>query len=823
MNKYLVKLRHLTFRRAVNKLISLVREIPVTISLSNTEKINTQLYEETLVAAGKMNGRTESSYYDKCDLTVGIITDEFMYNYYKDAVGLVTVTPDNYRELIDNKMIDCLLYVSCWHGMEGDEWYGEINHGMIPRVFSYANDHDIVTFFQSIEDPISYQRFLPIAKASNFIFTSCRELVEKYREDTRNDNVFVLEYGVNPLFHNPIGINTDRNDNTVFFAGSWMDIYKNRCADMRTVFDGVIESDHNLMIADRNVEVKLPGYKYPRAYQRFTVPPIEHSLLQQVHKLFDFNININTVQDSSTMCAMRVYELQALGCMILSNYALAVSENFPGLFIINNKEEAGHIISGYAQDELDRMRADNLRNVMSDCTVYDRLNFIFKKSGLPKRFAQKTVAVLCRGKSAEIIEMFNKQTYEKKILCTADELENAEFDYIAFWDEKNTYERDYITDLVNGFKFSDCAFVTKDTDCPGKEYDLVTGPADPGKSMVQREACDTFMTELGPLQGNGLKIDRFQINEVKKISNEKKELAVIVPVYNNGEYLYGRCFRSLLRSSIFDRMNIYLVDDGSTDQATLDIVDDLSRRYDNVIPFYFNDGGSGSAARPRNKGVQLASEKYVTYLDPDNEAISDGYARLLQKIKEKDCDMAFGSIYTRTDKTISKLGFLFKDTYISNPRECLIKENLRPQSVQGCVIKRQFILDNDITNVEGAYGEDSLFFQELMINAKSAYYLNLPIHIYYAERSGSSVNALDTSFFEKSLILEKEQVRRFARYGILDEYINRRLDYFVINWYLDKLFLVDREEQKECLDMIGQITELYGKDVNEYIGRTDNK
>lgn len=291
--------------------------------------------------------------------------------------------------------------------------------------------------------------------------------------------------------------------------------------------------------------------------------------------------------------------------------------------------------------------------------------------------------------------------------------------------------------------------MTKDTDCPGKEYDLVTGPADPGKSMVQREACDTFMTELGPLQGNGLKIDRFQINEVKKFSNEKKELAVIVPVYNNGEYLYGRCFRSLLRSSIFDRMNIYLVDDGSTDQATLDIVDDLSRRYDNVIPFYFNDGGSGSAARPRNKGVQLAAEKYVTYLDPDNEAISDGYARLLQKIKEKDCDMAFGSIYTRTDKTISKLGLLFKDTYILNPRECLIKENLRPQSVQGCVIKRQFILDNDITNVEGAYGEDSLFFQELMINAKSAYYLNL-LSTYITPRGAGHPSILSILLFLRS-------------------------------------------------------------------------
>ena len=102
--------------------------------------------------------------------------------------------------------------------------------------------------------------------------------MEKYREDTRNDNVFVLEYGVNPLFHNPIGINTDRNDNTVSLPEAGWTYTKTRCADMRTVFDGVIESDHNLMIADRNVEVKLPGYKYPRAYQRFTVPPIEHSL-----------------------------------------------------------------------------------------------------------------------------------------------------------------------------------------------------------------------------------------------------------------------------------------------------------------------------------------------------------------------------------------------------------------------------------------------------------------------------------------------------------------------------------------------------------------
>ena len=106
----------------------------------------------------------------------------------------------------------------------------------------------------------------------------------------------------------------------------------------------------------------------------------------------------------------------------------------------------------------------------------------------------------------------------------------------------------------------------------------------------------------------------------------------------------------------------------------------------------------------------------------------------------------------------------------------------------------------------------------MMMAAKSVYYLNTPIHIYYAERSGSSVNDVGVSFFEKSLPVEKAQAAIFIEKGLADEYKKRRLDYFIINWYLDKLQGVKNEEDKKhCLDITGQITRLYGKDISEYI------
>src|SRR5699024_8584655 len=241
-------------------------------------------------------------------------------------------------------------------------------------------------------------------------------------------------------------------------------------------------------------------------------------------------------------------------------------------------------------------------------------------------------------------------------------------------------------------------------------------------------------------------MDRSTLENIKNRDVSEKELSVIVPIHNNGTYLEEKCFASLKRSSSFDKMEIIFVNDGSTDDTTIKIINRLLRRNPDIVYYEF-ESGSGSASRPRNKGVKLASTEFVTYLDPDNEALGDGYYMMLEAMKKQDVDMVVGNIikednvkrtagkYTGTIKKYN-----FDRLYISDPREYLIRCAMRVQSIQALIVRRSVIIDNDITMVEGAAGQDTMFFQDIVLNCGSLYGMNKYIHIYYAAVEGSVTN-----------------------------------------------------------------------------------
>lgn len=106
-----------------------------------------------------------SNYYKKANLTIGIITDEYMFNYYKDAVTLKYITYNEYKKTV--KDIDILLFISCWRGMQNNDWRGmssEIGRARVVEVMKYAKKLGKKVLFQTIEDPSNYEVFLPIAK-----------------------------------------------------------------------------------------------------------------------------------------------------------------------------------------------------------------------------------------------------------------------------------------------------------------------------------------------------------------------------------------------------------------------------------------------------------------------------------------------------------------------------------------------------------------------------------------------------------------------------------------------------------------------------------
>src|SRR5699024_4799322 len=113
-------------------------------------------------------------------------------------------------------------------------------------------------------------------------------------------------------------------------------------------------------------------------------------------------------------------------------------------------------------------------------------------------------------------------------------------------------------------------------------------------------------------------------------------------------------------------------------------------------------------------------------------------------IIKEDNDRRVAGKYTGTIKKYNNGRLL-----IENPREYLINAGMRVQSIQALIVKTSVIVDNDLIMVEGAAGQDTMFFQELVLNCNRIQGLNKFIHVYYTAVAGSVTNTEFIKYFEQ--------------------------------------------------------------------------
>lgn len=776
-----------------------------------------------------------SRYYSKLNINIGIIADEFLYNSFKDVANFIYITPKNYKEHV--KDVQLLFIASTWNGLN-KEWCGVATPNSKVRkllldVISYYKENNIKCVFYSKEDPINYDLFLDYAKVADYIFTTENDVVENYKHDCNNENVKVLSFGINPIYHNPIGFRSIEKEKGVLFAGSWYEKYPDRNKETKTLFDGVVNSGKDLKIIDRNFSIKNERYFFPEEYLKFISPEIEHSDLQKVHKLYDWALNLNTIKYSTSMFANRVYELQALGNIIISNYNLAINNKFPNVFLVTGKNEVSDILNGFTEEEIYRHQVNGIRMVMSKETTYDRLKDVLEVAKIDNNILEKSIAVIVKEIDDNILNMFDKQTYKNKKLVLEDKFNDEvkkQFDMITFFNNDSEYDMYYLENMINAFKYTNSDYITKNSYYSGKT--LVSGKEHNYTNLIVDKHMTVFWSSsftLKQLKGlkrnsnieNGYSIDRFDFNEklssnLNEFEEKNYKLSIIIATYNNGNHLLYKCFNSLRRSSIFNDMEIIIVDDGSTDNYTQNVVKYIDSKYKNVKTYLYDDGGSGSASRPRNKGFEMSTAKYITYLDPDNEAINDGYKVLYDNINGTDLDLVIGGM----DKLdTSQMGFNFhnvmltynnrKDILTGDKKEFLIKSKFYVMSIQALLFKRELIEKNNLKMIEGVFGEDTIFFQELVLCADKVKAVNLYIHIYYAAVEGSSVNAITKRFYERYLTLEKLRIDKYKEYDLIDGYIKTRFDFYVTRWYFDKLKKVKEEDAIDSIKILEEILDLY--------------
>ena len=775
-----------------------VLRIPTVRTSKNTTTRYQQNSQASLLEqldVSRIPVRTTARYYEKRPIEMAIVCSEFMYAYYEDAVHLHYVNTNTFEEVFERK-IDLFLVVSSWKGLRGDDWKGVAtpNSKKRQRLLSMMQEvkaKGIPVVFQSTEDPSNHERFQDVAQAADYVLTSDEAMIPEYRVLCGHDRIMAMPFGVNPLIHNPIGATRSRKKG-VLFAGSWMAKYPERVKDTEMLFDGVMQSAHDLDIVDRNYHLDLPAYQFPERYQSRVAPAIPYDALQQVSKCYDWVLNLNSIKYSKTMCARRVYESQALGNLILSNYSIAVNNEFPNIFTVNDAQEATAILERTSQEDIERVRAEGLRAVMTEHTVFERMDQILAFIGRVPETRQHRLLVVVSQDGEAIREVINRQSLTPDEVVSADVLTEQTYDQadlVAWMDGQESYGEYYLEDLVNGFKYSDASIVRKGNQHP---YHLQEMSGSRNGAIVWRSNIGYDAFQADELNGKTLLLDQFEWNEQAVVpTNQTPQLSVVVPIYNNGKHLTYKCFASLTRMDRFMESEILLVDDGSTDIATRHAVERLARRHGNVRTYFFETGGSGSASRPRNKGVEMARADYVTFLDPDNEVLSDRYAFLLQELEnDPSLDFVVGHMKKLAEKTsIIALPTIRKQGRIvcEDPKAFLLKHRFAVQSIQALVVRRTFLLEHQFEQVVGAVGQDSLFFQELMLRANRVLLVNRVIHYYYAAVAGSTVNALTVKFFERSVVRERARAEKFARYGVLEEYKETRFEHFFEHWYLVKL------------------------------------
>lgn len=813
----------------------LTEEEIVELKNYRREHHNKEFLGRVLPLAKQIPLSNGSRFYDMDTKKIGIISDEFFYHSFEGMADLTYINKTNYTK---HTKLDFLLVVTTWKGLDMD-WKGlgnpniKVHRETLYDIIDFYKARDIPSVFFSKEDPVNYEVFVDVAKRCEYIFTTAVEKVESYKADCKNDNVFVWAFGINPLIHNPVGIKKFEKEKGVLFAGSWYYKYPERQIDTRMVFDGIIKSNQELQIVDRNFDLHLSQYLYPKEYTKYTSPPVKHDELQSLHKLFNWSLNFNSIKYSPTMFANRIYELQALGNIILSNYSTAVNNKFPNVPMFTTSGDVKDFLNTINPEEIYERQLQGIRRVMSSETAHHRLSELYEALQLPLETLDRRVAVIVKAKTKKLVEMFENQSYPHKELVLESQFFNnikARYDMIAFFNEENEYGHFYLEDMVNGFKYTDSDYITKSAyyDSSNKfhegvEFDYVKQFKDKYKTVFWANAFNAKkLLNLKKSENlkKGFSIDHMQVNEVvtQYQAAEELKLTVIVPVYNNGDFLLNKCFNSLKRSSMFNEMEILLIDDGSSDQNTLRIINELDAKYSNIKTYFYPEGGSGSASRPRNKGIELATTDYITYLDPDNEAVNDGFAKLFKIITKGNFDIALGNMqrFANNFMTFSyhkvALNFNNKSDEVHNKkqmREFLKRNNLRAMSIQALIVKKSVIADNEIKMVEGAVGQDTIFFLELMLNADTLKVTNEDIHIYYAAVEGSSVNKIGKKFFERYLILEKYRIEAYEKYDILTLFLESRFEYYFENWYLKKLPLVDEQELDESIKILSEIFSFY--------------
>lgn len=232
-----------------------------------------------------------------------------------------------------------------------------------------------------------------------------------------------------------------------------------------------------------------------------------------------------------------------------------------------------------------------------------------------------------------------------------------------------------------------------------------------------------------------------------------RDISVIVPVYNAGQYLQA-CLNSILNQTV-QGYEIILVDDGSTDGSS-EICDACAEKHDFVRVIHQSNSGQSAA---RNRGVEAARTELVCFIDSDDAAARTLLESFLNAFCCDEIGIAGCERVCGEEPPADFYEQEPRDPEILEINEARLLELFRRnESVYWtpfpCLVKKEIYQKHPLT--PGRVMEDNAVSCQWLTEAKAAAILRTPLYFYRTNPSGTMQAAFSRKKLDYLWALEEQ-------------------------------------------------------------------
>ncbi|WP_462371800.1 glycosyltransferase family 2 protein [Phascolarctobacterium succinatutens] len=148
---------------------------------------------------------------------------------------------------------------------------------------------------------------------------------------------------------------------------------------------------------------------------------------------------------------------------------------------------------------------------------------------------------------------------------------------------------------------------------------------------------------------------------------DKPLISVIIPVYGVEKYI-AQCLESVINQT-YKNLEIIVINDGTKDRSA-DIAKEYAAKDSRIKVYDFKNGGLSVA---RNRGLEIATGEYISYLDSDDWLDTKMYETLLETAMKNEADMVKCGIIETNGAAEEKI--TFSDVKIINNEQHKAFEN----------------------------------------------------------------------------------------------------------------------------------------------------